>query len=172
MEHTIKLSTGNNVVDSVISAAGREPFRLKEPVRRKLGRMVDDVIIVPVSEPTYWVSHMLVSSNADGDVCIVLDLSNLNKAVLRQHFSVPTVAQFFAKIGKAKFLCSLNAEQGFYKIPLSEESSYFCTMATPWGRYRFLRMPFGLKSAPEVYLILCRSCLVIFKVLLCTSMAF
>ena len=27
-----------------------------------------------------------------------------------------------------------------------------CTMVTPWGRFRFLRMPFGLKSAPEVYL--------------------
>ena len=27
-----------------------------------------------------------------------------------------------------------------------------CTMVTPWGRFRFLRMPFGLNSAPEVYL--------------------
>ncbi|EFX63781.1 hypothetical protein DAPPUDRAFT_267693 [Daphnia pulex] len=36
VEHTIKLSTGNNAVDPVISAAGRLPFRLEETVRKKL----------------------------------------------------------------------------------------------------------------------------------------
>jgi hypothetical protein len=91
---------------------------------------------------------MLVVSKADGDVRIVLDPSNLNKAVLRQHFSVHTIEQLFAK----KFFCSLDAAQGFYQISLSEESSYLCTIATTWGRYRFLRMSFGLKSAPKVYL--------------------
>lgn len=152
VEHTIKLSTGSNAVDPVISAAGRLPFRLEETVRKKLDGMVDDGIIIPVSEPTDWVSRMLVVSKADGDVRIVLDPSNLNKAVLRPHFSVPTVGQLLAKIGKAKFFCSLDAAQGFYQIPLSEESSYLFTMATLWGRYHFLRLPFGLKSALEVYL--------------------
>ncbi|XP_045024067.1 uncharacterized protein LOC116923346 [Daphnia magna] len=152
IEHVIKLSTGSNAVDPVVSPAGRIPFRLKEPVYRKLDQMVADGIIAPVSEPTDWVSRMMVVSKPDGDVRICIDPSSLNKAVLRQHYSIPTVEQLFAKIGKAKFFCSLDAAQGFYQIPLSEESSYLCTMATPRGRYRFLRMPFGLKSAPEVYL--------------------
>ena len=78
-------------------------------MHRKLGNMVDYGIIVPVSEPTDWVSRMLVVSKADGDVRIVLHPSNLNMAVLRQHFLVPTVEQLFAKIGKAKFFCSLDA---------------------------------------------------------------
>ncbi|XP_045023566.1 uncharacterized protein K02A2.6-like [Daphnia magna] len=152
IEHVIKLSTGSNAVDPVVSPAGRIPFRLEEPVYRKLDQMVADGIIAPVSEPTDWVSRMMVVSKPDGDVRICIDPSSLNKAVLRQHYSIPTVEQLFAKIGKAKFFCSLDAAQGFYQILLSEESSYLCTMATPRGRYRFLRMPFGLKSAPEVYL--------------------
>ena len=65
---------------------------------------------------------------------------------------MPTVEQLFAKIGKARYFCSLDAASGFYQIPLSDPASYVCTMATPKGRYRFLRLPFGLKSAPEVYL--------------------
>ncbi|KAI9565072.1 putative uncharacterized protein K02A2.6-like [Daphnia sinensis] len=152
IEHVIKLSTGSNAVEPVVSPAGRIPFRLEEPVYRKLDQMVADGIIAPVSEPTDWVSRMMVVSKPDGDVRICIDPSGLNKAVLRQHYSIPTVEQLFAKIGRAKFFCSLDAAQGFYQIPLSEESSYLCTMATPRGRYRFLRMPFGLKSAPEVYL--------------------
>ena len=113
-------------------------------------QMVKDEIIVSVVEPTEWVSRMLVVGKPDGDVRICLDPSELNKAILRQHFAVPTVEQLFAKIGKAKYFCSLDAASGFYQIPLSDRASYLCTMATPKGRYRFL--PFGLKSAPEVYL--------------------
>ena len=46
---------------------------------------------------------MLVASKPDGDIRICLDPSELNKAIQRQHFAVPTVEQLFAKIGKAKF---------------------------------------------------------------------
>ena len=106
-------------------------------------QMVKDEIIVPVVEPTEWVSRMLVVGKPDGDVRICLDPSELNKAILRQHFAVPTVEQLFAKIGKAKYFCSLDAASGFYQIPLSDRASYLCTMATPKGRYRFLRLPFG-----------------------------
>lgn len=130
VEHHIRLATGDNAVDPVDSAARRLPFSLKELVYTKLVQMVADGIIVPVTEPTGWVSLMMVVSKPDGDVRLVLDPANLNKAILRKHFAVPTVEQLFAKIGKAKFFCSLHAASGFYQISLSEESSYLCTMAT------------------------------------------
>jgi hypothetical protein len=111
-----------------------------------------DAGITPVHEPIEWASRIMVVGKPDGDVRICLDPSELNKAVQRQHFSVPTIEQLFAKIGKARYSCSLHAASGFYQIPLSTAASYLCTMATPRGRYRYLRLPFGLKSAPEVYL--------------------
>lgn len=152
VEHDIRLATGANYVDPVVCAASRLPFRLEEKVFKKLDQMVKDEIIVPVVEPTEWVSRMLVVGKPDGDVRICLDPSELNKAILRQHFAVPTIEQLFGKIGKAKYFCSLDAASGFYQIPLSDRASYLCTMATPRGRYRYLRLPFGIKSAPEVYL--------------------
>ena len=45
---------------------------------------------------------------------------------------------------EAKYFCSLDPASGFYQIPISERSSYLCTMETQKGRYRFLRLPFGL----------------------------
>lgn len=65
---------------------------------------------------------------------------------------MPTIEQLFAKISKARPFSSLDAASGFYQILLSTAASYLCTMATPRGRYRYLRLPFGLKSATEVYL--------------------
>ena len=152
VEHDIRLLSGDRLVDPVICAASRVPFKLEERVFRKLDQMVADGIITPVTEPTEWVSRMMIVGKPDGDVRICLDPSELNKAIQRQHFTVPTVDQLFAKICKARFFCSLDAASGFYQIPLTTASSYLCTMATPRGRYRFLRLPFGLKSAPEVYL--------------------
>jgi hypothetical protein len=152
VEHDIKLLSGTNRVDPVICAASRLPFRLEDRVYKKLDEMEDAGIIAPVHEPTEWVSRMMVVGKPDGDVRICLDPSELNKAVQRQHFSVPTIEQLFSKIGKARYFCSLDAASGFYQIPLSTAASYLCTMATPRGRYRYLRLPFGLKSAPEVYL--------------------
>lgn len=152
VEHDIRLATGPNRVDPVVCAASRIPFKLEEKVYKKLDEMVQEGIITPVKEPTEWVSRMMVVGKPDGDVRICLDPSELNKAIQRQHFAVPTIDQLFSKISKARYFCSLDAASGFYQIPLSTEASYLCTMATPKGRFRFLRMPFGLKSAPEIYL--------------------
>ena len=151
VQHDIKLAEGANYVNPVVCAAGRLPFRLEEKVYKKLEQMVSDKIITPVVEPTEWVSRMMVVGKPDGDVRICLDPSELNKAIQRQHFSVPTVEQLFGKIGRAKYFCSLDAASGFYQIPLTDEASNLCTMATPKGRFRYLRLPFGLKSAPEVF---------------------
>ena len=41
--------------------------------------------------------------------------------------------------------------QGFWQLLLDESSSIKCTFNTPFGRYMFLRLPFGVCSAPEVY---------------------
>ena len=98
VEHDIRLLSGDRRVDPVICAASRVPFKLEERVFRKLDQMVADRVITPVTEPTEWVSRMMIVGKPDGDVRICLDPSELNKAIQRQHFTVPTVDQLFAKI--------------------------------------------------------------------------
>ncbi len=128
IKHEIQLATGPNHVDPVVSAVGRIPFSLEKKVFDKLDKMVADNIIAPVVESKEWVSRMLVVGKHDGDVRFCLDPSDLNKAIQRQHFMVPTLDQLFGNIGKAKYFCSLDAASGFYQIPCL----IFVLISAPW----------------------------------------
>ena len=44
----------------------------------------------------------------------------------------------------------MDIRNGFWHVSLDKESSYLMTFQTPFGRYRWKRIPFGISSAPEV----------------------
>ena len=45
----------------------------------------------------------------------------------------------------------LDATSGYWKVKIDEASSTLCTFNTPFGRCRFSRMPFRIKSTQEVF---------------------
>ena len=74
----------------------------------------------------------------------------MNKAIKRPQHAVPTTEEILAKLAHAKIFTKLDASNAYWQIPLDEESSKLVTFNTPFGRYRFLRMPHGIHSASDV----------------------
>ena len=64
---------------------------------------------------------------------------------------MPTLEEILPKLNGAKVFTTLDAKDGFYQIGLDEESSKLTTFWTPFGRYRYLRLPFGISVAPEEF---------------------
>ena len=62
---------------------------------------------------------------------------------------LPAVDQTLAQLAGAKLFSKLDANSGFWQIPLDSTSSLLTTFITPFGRYCFHRLPFGISSAPE-----------------------
>ena len=147
-EHDIKLREG---ASPVVHTARRIPYRLKDKVESKLKEFEAAGVIERVTEPTELVSRMVIASKPGGDIRLCLDPTDLNKAIQRQNFSIPSAEELFSRISESRYFAALDATNGFFQIPLSTESSYLCTMAIPFGRFRFLRLRFGVKSAPEVF---------------------
>jgi len=83
-------------------------------------------------------------------VCICLDpFQTVNKAILRSVYPIPTLEENLHCFHKAKIFSTFDMKDAFQTIKLKEESSLLTTMHTPWGRYRWTPLPFGISSAPE-----------------------
>ena len=127
----------------------RVPIPLMPKVKEELDRMLFLGIIVPVEQPTSWCSAMVVVPKSSGAVRLCVDFTTLNKYVRRERVMLPSVDHTLAQLKGAKFFTRLDANSGFYQVPLSENSQELITFITPFGRYMFTRMPFGISSAPE-----------------------
>ena len=72
---------------------------------------------------------------------------DLNKAIVQEHYKVPTLDEISHWESGATCFSKLDAKDGFWTIHLDEKSSYLTTFNSHHGRYRFLHMPFSLRGA-------------------------
>ena len=79
----------------------------------------------------------------------VLDPKDLNKAIKRENYPLPTIEEVATRMAGAKVFSILDVKKGFWHIGLDLVSSLATTLNTSFGRYRWCRMPFGISSAPE-----------------------
>ena len=86
-----------------------------------------------------------------GAVRICVDLKPLNESVLREVHPIPTVDDTLAQLSGASVFTKLDANSGFWQIPLDKKSQLLTTFVTPFGRYYFSKLPFGISSAPELF---------------------
>ncbi len=59
--------------------------------------------------------------------------------------------EIISEMAGAKFFMKLDASQGFWQLKLHKDSTRYCTFDKHFSRYSFLRMPFVISSAPEVF---------------------
>ena len=82
---------------------------------------------------------------------LCLDPRDLNKGIRREQHRIPTAEDIASRLSGKKVFSIVDEKDGFWQVPIDDESSYLCTFNTPYRRYRFKRMPFGSKAAPEVF---------------------
>ena len=131
--------------------ARKVPHPLQQRVKEELDRMVQQSVISPVEGPTEWCSGMVPVLKPNGKVRVCVNLTALNRDVAREVHPMKTVDDNLAKLQGSTIYSKLDANSGFWQIPLDEKSRILTTFITPHGRYCFNRLPFGISSAPEVF---------------------
>lgn len=146
--HNIKI---DSAVPPVIHPPRKIPIALKDQIKTELDRMEQLGVVEKQTEPTDWVNSMVIVQRPGKKLRICIDPQDLNKAIKREHYPLRTVEEVVAEMPNAQIFSVLDANHGFWQIELDDESSKLCTFNTPFGRYRFKRLPFGVSSAPEVF---------------------
>ncbi|UYV81475.1 K02A2.6-like, partial [Cordylochernes scorpioides] len=103
-----------------------------------------------MEEPTPVSSQMVVVKQG-GKYRICIDPSDLNKILLRRHYPLRTIEDIASNIKNSKYFTKLDFLKGFWQLKVAAETQPYMTFSTPWGRYAFLRVPFGIKTAPEIF---------------------
>ena len=86
----------------------------------------------------------------NGSLRLCLDPKELNKAIKREHYKPPTAETLSSKLNGKRVFTVIDMSNCYWHKTLEEESSHLGTFNTPFGRYRFLRMPFEVSVAVDV----------------------
>ena len=147
-EYHIKLSPDAVPVQNPPRAI---PHKIRDEVKQDLDRMERIGVHCKVKEPTTWVNSMHVVYKL-GKTRVCLDPRDLNQYILREHYPMPTVEEVAARMPGATIFSCIDASSGHWQntIRRGKLLSYY-TYNTPFGRYRYLRMPFGISSANKIW---------------------
>ena len=146
--HKIEL---NPDIKPVQTPPRKLPPSIISEINTEINKLLSQGIIKKLDEPTEWSSALVVARKRDGQVRLCTDLRPLNKAVRVPHHPIPDVDELFARIDKSKFYTILDCTSAFHQISLDPDSQKLLTFLAPTGQYCWTRMPYGLKSAPEVW---------------------
>ena len=148
-EYDIKLDSH---IPPVQNRPRKVPHMMKSAVEEKIRSLIQCGVLAPVESPTEWISNVTAVWKVDKkQIHVCLYPRDFNRAVRRNHFNMLTLDDVLPKLKEAKIFCLLYAKDGFLHVKLTERSIYLATFWSPNGRYRWLRLPFGLSSAPEEF---------------------
>lgn len=134
-----------------INAARKVPKSLLGQFKVALEKLENAKVIKKVDEPTDWVNSFVLVEKPNKTVRICLNPVDLNNAIKREHYQIPSPEEIISELEGKNVFSVLDLKDSFYQIELNEASSKCCTFATPFGRYRFTRLPLGINTAAEVF---------------------
>ena len=127
------------------------PIAVRAKVKEEISRLEKMGVITKVDVPTDWISSLVVTMKANGQARLCIDPKPLNKALKRNEYPMKTIDDVLPEIQGAKYFSHFDMKNGFWHTVLDEESSFLTTFETPFGKYRWTRLPFGVSVAPEEF---------------------
>lgn len=98
-----------------------------------------------------FTSPIVLVHKKDGSRRLCVDYRRLNKVIVRDHFPIPLIEDIIGELHSAKVFTTLDLENGFFHVPVDEESVKYTAFVTPFGEFEFLKTPFGLSTSPTVF---------------------
>ena len=103
------------------------------------------------SSRSSWSVPIIVVPKGDGGNHLVIDYRGLNKVTRKFTWPMPKVEDIFSKLNEATYFTMLDLQAGYHHIPLDKPSIPKMTFNSPFGKYKYVKVPFGLAQAPAYF---------------------
>ena len=80
-----------------------------------------------------------------------------------------TLDDVLPNLNNAKIFSKLDVQEAFWHVELDAASSMMTTMITPYGRFRWARLPFSLKVSSKIFQKRLNEALVELKGIICVA---
>ena len=128
------------------------PYRLAhtapEVLREGIKSLLQN-IIEPSKNP--WSSPIVLVPKKDGTTRMCVDYRKHNAVTTGDPYPLPHIEDIINDIERAKYITTLDLTKGYYQVLMGEDSKEKTAIVTPYGKYQFVTMPFGLVSAPLTF---------------------
>jgi hypothetical protein len=141
---------------------------LREVVKKEVIKLLDARIIYPVPHRE-WVSPVHCVLKKGGLTMVkteknklipqrivtvwrmCIDYRKLNKAMKKDHFSLPFIDKMLERLANHTYFCFLNGYSRFMQIPIHPDDQHKTAFTCPYGTFAYRRMPFDLCNAPASF---------------------
>ena len=145
----LHLSINTGISEPVRSHPYRIPPRWKNEVKVQIDKLLELGIIRPSTSP--WSSSVVTVKKKEGGVRICIDYRAVNQITQPDPYLMPLIDEILDTLASAKFLSKIDLNKGFHQIPIQTDDIMKTAFCTPWGKFEFTVMPFGLRNGPAMF---------------------
>lgn len=132
------------------------PIAFEQETNARLQEMENQGIIERADkdeDKITFVSPLVLVPKGNNDFRIVVDYRDVNRAIVREPYPMPTLDRIWTAIPKGEklYFTKLDLSNAFFHVELHEKVRHYTTFMTANGLMRFRRLPFGLSCAPEIF---------------------
>ena len=131
-------------------------IHLKSAFQKEINQMLHAGVLLPVNKATPWINSLVLmekrTNQGQVKLRICLDLTNLNKAIIREPYHFWTPDDIGHHLADICILTVCNCKKGYWHQALDKLSSYLTAFNMEIGRYQFTVMSFGITVAGDVFL--------------------
>lgn len=132
----------------------RQPPAQTAEIKRQVDKLLEDNVIQPSFSPWSAPVHLVPKKpDATGErkFRMVVDYRRLNDLTIDDKYPLPNINDLFDKLGKSSYYSVLDLASGYHQLEIEEKDRAKTAFSTQFGHFEFLRMPFGLKTAPATF---------------------